>query len=121
MRAKFDRKYWNQGYRWLAVRERPLKGSPIVRKIEIGLEFDVEDEAIDDGEGNLWYHVTYEPTGYVMAEFVSPVSEDVKAGSEDATLQKMKVSELRNLAEESGIKLKATMNKAQIIEALLNG
>lgn len=108
MRVKFD----EEGYRWLAVRERPDKGAPITRKIEAGCEFDVEDEP-----ENGWYHIPGEYTGYVMAKFITPT----ETTEDDGALQKMKVAELRKLAEDSGVSLKPNMKKADIIKALLNG
>lgn len=103
MRVKFE----SREYRWLAVRQRPSKNAPMVRKIETGCEFDVESE--QDG----WMHVTRNPQGYVMAEYVTPVEDDA--------LSSMTINELRKLAKDSGVTLKSGMTKAQIIEALLNG
>lgn len=109
MRVKFE----SNEYQWLAVRERPSQDSRIVRKIEVGLDFDVDDEQTDG-----WRHVTREPQGYVMAKYVTPCEVD---DSEDGALQKMTVAELRKLAKDSGVKLKAGLSKAKIIEAILNG
>ncbi len=111
MRVKFDK----DGYRWLRVRNAPSKDAEVARMIERGCEFDVDGEP-----ENGWYHVNGDYPGYVMAEFVTPLDEPVADG-DDGALQKMKVAELRKLAEESGVKLKPNMKKADIIEALLNG
>lgn len=119
MRVKFE----SEEYRWLRVRNKPSKDADVVRMIERGCEFDIDPEPIADDEGNIWYHVTTEPTGYVMAEYVTPIEETNNPDdqTDDGALQKMTVPELRKLAEDSGIALKQGMKKADIIEALLNG
>lgn len=108
MRVRFQ----NNEYRWLAVREKPNRSSRMVRKIETGCEFDVDDE-ITENEGDLWYPVLREPRGYVMAEFVEPADAGGK-------LQEMKLNELRKLAKDSGVKISTSMSKADIIEALIH-
>lgn len=114
MQVKFESKE----YRWLAVREKPDKSSSMIRMIETGTGFDVEPGTVDDEKGNPWYYVTNEPNGYVMAEFVEDVDLPIYS---DGNLGSMKVSELRKLAKDSGVTLKAGMSKGQIIEAILNG
>lgn len=103
MKVKFDA----NDFMWLAVREKPTKESRMVRKIKSGTEFEVLSDAQDG-----WYPVQ---DGYVMASFVAPID----GGTTE--LEKMKVSELRKLAKDSGITLKNGMTKPQIIEAILNG
>lgn len=111
MRVKFEYK----DVQWLRVRKAPSTDAEVPRMIERGCEFDVDGEP-----ENGWYHISGDYPGYVMAELVTPLDEPVADG-DDGALQKMKVAELRKLAEESGVKLKPNMKKADIIEALLNG
>lgn len=106
MRVKFQ----SSEYRWLAVRERPDKGSPMVRRIETGTEFDVSPER-NDG----WLLTEDDPKGYVMEDFVEQVDATGDA------LSSMTVADLRKLAKDSGIPLKSGMGKIAIIEAILNG
>lgn len=70
--------------------------------------------------------------GYVNAAFIelaedesdesepAEADEGGEAPEEDCELYKMKVPELKQLAEDSGVKVTSTMKKNEIIEAILN-
>ena len=57
------------------------------------------------------------PPGRGAAE---EADDDGEAPEEDCELYKMKVPELKKLAEDSGVKVTSTMKKNEIIEAILN-
>lgn len=107
--------YEDRDGKYLNVREQPSLHARIVGRIDNGSE--VRVESVDDE----WAKV---PGGYCMAKFLAKVeSQDYFQGDtgEDNALEKMTVKDLRKLAVESGIKLKANLTKAQIIECILEG
>lgn len=89
--------------RVLNVRAEPSAEAEVVCQLQPGTEFEAEDQ----GD---WLA---REDGFVMASLCEVVETD--------PLQAMSIKELRELAKESGIKLKSGANKAEIIEALLNG
>lgn len=109
---------YTRGTKGLNVRKTPDKSAEVVGLMEPNVPFEVE--AVD------WYRVE---GGYVNAAFVEIVPDEVEtdeadddgeAPEEDCELYKMKVPELKKLAEDSGVKVTSTMKKNEIIEAIIN-
>lgn len=110
---------YTRGTKGLNVRKTPDKNAEVVGLMEPNVPFEVE--AVE------WYRVE---GGYVNAAFVEIVpdeeaetdetGEGSEAPEEDCELYKMKVPELKQLAEDSGVKVTSTMKKNEIIEAILN-
>ena len=105
--------------RRLRVRNRPTADSEIVGYIDSGEEFEAR-------RVGGWLIV--DDAGYVMAEFCEAAEEDDGIGdavpeslaSADNALYSMSASQLRALAEASGIPIKARATKAELIKAIEN-
>lgn len=100
----------------LNVREGASLEAAVVRTMEPGESIEVY--AVDGG----WAET---PEGFVMADKLDLAADDEQpsgaVGESGPTgLEAMKVAELRKLAEESGIELRAGMKKADIIAAILS-
>lgn len=104
----------------IRVRIKPNYDAVTVRLMESGAEFEADEK---DG----WLKLD---DGYVAAGLCSPMESDeaseddeepLEADTAEGTaLESMKVEELKALAEQSGIELRAGMKKAEIIDAILN-
>lgn len=98
--------FTDQQGRDLRIRKEPGDGAEVIGYIKSGDAFEAEQH----GE---WLSVG---GGYVMGALCEPVAED----SSESALHSMSAAELRDLAEASGIKVKARATKAELIEAIEN-
>lgn len=105
--------------RKLRIREQATPDAEVLEFMDSGTEFEAEEQ----GE---WLKM---PNGYVLAELCEVIEQaendtvlehSEESESQDNALESMTVQQLRQLAKDSGIKLKAGMNKEAIIEALLD-
>lgn len=100
-------KFTDDQNRKLRIRKNPAMDGEVVGYFEPGEEFEAENKG----------HWLETSQGYVFAELCEPVEQT----EETSALESMTLQDLKQLAKESGVKLKSGMKKEEIIEALLNG